>query len=144
MTGSLRRQERVLQSSGCYNLASENEEVLVCSGEELEGPVLRGFSSCSTTVPELSKGKQISEEVQLKLCGIDRAEGGCCARRVLGAGVTCMIPQEERLKLGPLRCGLNFIERYWCRENCGCGFQALRATVPEVSIRGFYRLALCY
>ena len=50
---------------------------------------------------------------------------------------------------------LNFIECYWCRakwfarENCGYNFEALKATAAEalapvnnVSIRGFYRLAL--
>ena len=41
-------------------------------------------------------------------------------------------------------CELDFTEHYWCRENCGFDFEALRTTVPVTlaSIRGFYRLAL--
>ena len=93
-------------------------------------------------------------------------QGGCCARRVLGAEKDFRDQkgrlQEEVEKLGHLvlfypkfHCELNFIERYWCRakwfsrENCGYDFDALKETVPkalesvtEASIRGFYRLAL--
>jgi hypothetical protein len=93
-------------------------------------------------------------------------QGGCCARRVLGAQKDFRDQkgrlQEEVENLGhrvifypKFHCELNFIERYWCRakwfarENCGYSFQALKAIVPEAlasvsnaSIRGFYRLAL--
>ena len=93
-------------------------------------------------------------------------QGGCCARRVLGAEKDFHNQkgrlQEEVENLGhrvlfypKFHCELNFIERYWCRakrfarENCGYGFEARKATVPEAlasvtsaSIRGFYRLAL--
>jgi hypothetical protein len=92
--------------------------------------------------------------------------GGCCARRVLGAEKDFRNQkgrlQEEVENLGhrvlfypKFHCELNFIERYWCRakwfarENCGYGFEALKAIVPEAlasvteaSIRGFYKLAL--
>ena len=71
-------------------------------------------------------------------------------------------PQEEVENLGhrvlfypKFHCELNWIERYWCRakwfarENCGYNFEALKTTVPEAlasvpneSIRAFYRLAL--
>ena len=93
-------------------------------------------------------------------------EGGCCARRVLGAERDFQDQkgrlQEEVEALGhrvlcypKFHCELDFIERYWCRakwftrENCGFNFEVLKAIVPEAlasvksaSIRGFYRLAL--
>ena len=92
-------------------------------------------------------------------------QGGCCARRVLGAEKDFRDQkghlQEEVANLGhrvlfypKFHCELNPIERYWCRakwfarENCGYDFEALKATVPEAlasvtnaSIRGFFRLA---